>query len=449
MSLAQEQQKSAFKVGLMAIVSLLVLVGVVFWLRGRSLSGGESHSVWFHDVDSMREGAAVQLMGIRVGFVESVEPVVKDGEYRVNVKFNLQKEGIKIPRGATISIEQAGIVGEKFLEISPPPLLYAHLPWPKNGLPFSEKLPKVHLKTLQGWKSVGQVESVEKARNGMATIAFRVMSAGLKWPEMLEYKINPPTEAGQAWYLSAEPPKGLPLPNYQASKLPYVVIEPMRMRKFLEVQLASAEALRTTNEKVNLLLSDETMTSLTQTVGNLESLSAQAKSFVGHADSLLSAVGPDVDKLVATSNELVDLVSDVSTHINAVIGQPEFRTHILETASSIHQSAESLDVLLSDPALKATLQQAQSATTDLAQVSSLVRTTVETQKLHEKMGNALVELDESVTRMNAILQSLEPVLADEDASVQQTLDNAKETSAELKKFSEKLNKRFLLWRLLF
>ena len=71
---------STVKVGILTIVSLSLLIFVLIWLRGRGLGGGTSYDVLFKDVDGMREGAPVQMMGIRVGFVDLVEAVQESGK---------------------------------------------------------------------------------------------------------------------------------------------------------------------------------------------------------------------------------------------------------------------------------------------------------------------------------------------------------------------------------
>ncbi|MEB3206497.1 MAG: MlaD family protein [Vampirovibrionales bacterium] len=442
------QQMNAFRVGLLALVSVIVLGATILWLRGRSLGGGEQFTVYFHDVDSMREGAPVQLMGIRVGFVDNVSPKIQNGEYRVAVTFSVQHRDVKIPQGSTLSIEQAGLVGEKFLEITPPPLQQILIPWPEHGLPLSHQLPVVKFLFQQGWQTVGQVESLERLNAKLARVSFRFNRPGFQIPEQgVHYVLHHPSNMNTTWTLQARCDKTPPSSALSDDR--FTILEPTRIRKFLEVQLASAEALQTTNEKINTLLSDATLASLTHTVTNLESLSREATDVLINANGLMSAIGPDLDHLVEASNEMVSLVGAVSKDLDAVIGEPEFQQNVIQTAATIHDSAEALSALLKDPALKQTLAQAQSATHDLAKVTSLVRSTVETQKLHDKMGSTLTTLDEGVDRLNRILIEVEPLVQDKDGSLKSTLKDARTSASELKKFSQKLNGRFLLWRLIF
>ena len=56
-------KSNAVKVGLFTLLSLGVLFGTVYWLKSREFQQGLAYSVSFPDVDGLREGAPVQLMG--------------------------------------------------------------------------------------------------------------------------------------------------------------------------------------------------------------------------------------------------------------------------------------------------------------------------------------------------------------------------------------------------
>ena len=79
---------SSFKVGLLTLTALLILIFSIMWIKGRALSAGERLFVDFKDVNGMRPGSAVQLMGFRIGQVEEIQPVLTnlDDPY-IRVKF--------------------------------------------------------------------------------------------------------------------------------------------------------------------------------------------------------------------------------------------------------------------------------------------------------------------------------------------------------------------------
>ena len=111
---------SSFKVGILAIVALSILLFTVLWIKGRSFSSAERIEVHFKDVNGMRPGSGVQMMGMRVGQVEEIIPVVENESSYVKLRFVITNPDIKIPKASMLSIQQSGLIGEQFLEITPP-----------------------------------------------------------------------------------------------------------------------------------------------------------------------------------------------------------------------------------------------------------------------------------------------------------------------------------------
>lgn len=108
----------SFKVGILAIVALTILLFTVLWIKGRSFSSAERIEVQFKDVNGMRPGSGVQMMGLRVGQVEEITPVVNGDSSYVKMKFVITEPGITIPKASMLSIQQSGLIGEQFLEIT-------------------------------------------------------------------------------------------------------------------------------------------------------------------------------------------------------------------------------------------------------------------------------------------------------------------------------------------
>ena len=111
---------SSLKVGILTLTAISILIFTVLWVKGRSLSAGERIDLAFKDVNGMRAGSAVQMMGLRIGQVEDVIPVIQGKDSFVKVRFVITEKGVKIPYASTISIQQSGIIGEQFLEVTPP-----------------------------------------------------------------------------------------------------------------------------------------------------------------------------------------------------------------------------------------------------------------------------------------------------------------------------------------
>ena len=78
---------SSFKVGILSLIALLIFFCTVLWVKGRAFSSAERIEVYFKDVNGMRPGSAVQMMGLRVGQVEEIIPVIENESSYVKLKF--------------------------------------------------------------------------------------------------------------------------------------------------------------------------------------------------------------------------------------------------------------------------------------------------------------------------------------------------------------------------
>ena len=136
---------SSFKVGLLAFISLVLLLGVVIRVKGRTFSNADRVEVRFKDVNGMRPGAAVQMMGMRVGQVEEIEPVTTEDENYVKVKFVITDSDIDIPKASALSIQQSGLIGELFLEITPPKTRTVYLPMVTKDILYKDDVVKMKL----------------------------------------------------------------------------------------------------------------------------------------------------------------------------------------------------------------------------------------------------------------------------------------------------------------
>ena len=116
----KQRYTSALKVGILTLSAIFILIFTVLWVKGRSLSAGERIDIAFNDVNGMRAGSAVQMMGLRIGQVEEITPVMQGKDSYVRLRFVVTEKGVKIPPASTISIQQSGIIGEQFLEVTPP-----------------------------------------------------------------------------------------------------------------------------------------------------------------------------------------------------------------------------------------------------------------------------------------------------------------------------------------
>ena len=74
---------SSFKVGILALSAIIILLFTVMWVKGKAISSADRITVSFKDVNGMRPGSGVQMMGVRIGQVEEIKPKINSSEWRL------------------------------------------------------------------------------------------------------------------------------------------------------------------------------------------------------------------------------------------------------------------------------------------------------------------------------------------------------------------------------
>lgn len=107
----------AAKVGFVTVVSAALLGASAVWLtRYQVRKTGYELLLTYSDVNGLAPGAAVMLMGVRVGRVLTVDP---DTDL-VRVRCLIEEDKIKLYQGSKFKIYSKGLIGDKALEIFPP-----------------------------------------------------------------------------------------------------------------------------------------------------------------------------------------------------------------------------------------------------------------------------------------------------------------------------------------
>jgi len=103
-------------VGLFLIVGIICLGYLSIKLGKMEIFGGEGYNVQavFSDSGGLRTGSAVEIAGVEVGRVKSV--VLED--YQAKIMIHLSQD-VKIQEDSIASIKTKGLIGEKYVEISP------------------------------------------------------------------------------------------------------------------------------------------------------------------------------------------------------------------------------------------------------------------------------------------------------------------------------------------
>jgi len=110
------------KVGLFVLMAAIILTFFVISVTDLTIfERGRHLQVVFGFASGIREAAPVRLAGVEVGLVKKLEVFrdASDGN-KTKVKINVWiRDNIDIPADSKITINQLGILGEKYLEIIP------------------------------------------------------------------------------------------------------------------------------------------------------------------------------------------------------------------------------------------------------------------------------------------------------------------------------------------
>ena len=104
------------KVGAFTVVGIILFGAAAMLLGGFSFGKGDVYTLYagFHEVIGITPQSAVRLSGVPVGTVQDVR---NDGG-GVTVTLAIQGD-VKIPRGSHVTIGAAGVMGDKFINITP------------------------------------------------------------------------------------------------------------------------------------------------------------------------------------------------------------------------------------------------------------------------------------------------------------------------------------------
>lgn len=449
---------SSFKVGILTLIALFILLFTILWVKGRSFSSGKRTEVIFHDVNGMRPGSGVQMMGLRIGQVEEIIPVINGDNSYVKLRFVITEPGISIPKASAFSIQQSGLIGEQFLEITPPRTKTTYISV-FNDANLLYKDDPVEIKLDKKYYDVGKVKDVQVMSTQMVPPILQE-KIKTKYAYRVDYVINLPglilpdymlgkivTENGtKKLNISMLDKTVLPFPKQTS---PYTVIDPMRISDFLDLQYKAAESLTETTLKVNELLSDGVIADLKQSVNNISVLTAKASTTIAKAELLIDSTKKDLDSMMVMAEKASNNFNKVSDNINNVIGDDKFKPTLMSTATSVDKLAKNLNKVLDNTDSKQMAADMQSVVRNLNDISAYVSAMTKDEKLKSQLSTTVKNVNKAMSDLSNALELVNGMTPDQKCQLQQIVEDTSVTTSNLKKFSEKLNKKFLLFRLMF
>ena len=103
-------------VGLFIIAGILCLGYLSIKLGKMEIVGSKGYEIYgvFSNVGGLKVGSSVEIAGVTIGRVTSVSL----GDYQARVVLNLPTD-LKVQEDAIASVKTRGLIGEKYIEITP------------------------------------------------------------------------------------------------------------------------------------------------------------------------------------------------------------------------------------------------------------------------------------------------------------------------------------------
>lgn len=450
---------SSFKVGLLTLLSLILLIGVVLKVKGRAFSSAPRVEIQFKDVNGMRPGAGVQMMGLKVGQVEEITPKIMGDDSYVNVKFVITEPNVSIPKASAFSIQQSGLIGELFLEITPPKTRTIYIPMVSKDVLYKDD--SVEMKLSDDFHDVGIIKDIQVITREALPYSFRdkikttyaykidyiINLPGLIMPEFLKGEAISYKNGSKKLRISSIDNTILPYPKQTS---PYTIIEPMRIADFLDWQYKAAESLTETNMKINTLLSDKTISELQMTVNNIDEITRKASTTVDKVNQLIDDSRGDIKELISLVNHATADFNALSGNLNNIVGDPMFKKNIISATMSVDQLAHNLNKIMgNEEESRKMAEDIRTITNNLSEISSSVNKMTKDDNLKRELTSTIANANKALDGISTTLASVNKMTPENKTELDSILEDTKVTTCNLRKFSEKLNKRFLIFRLLF
>lgn len=115
-----KKYSNELSVGVFVFLGLLCVAYLTLKLGNVEIfsDSGYTLSAKFNSITGLRQGAEVEVAGVKVGKVTSIDLVNRDGVYQASVQLRIP-EGLKVYEDASVSIKTSGIIGDKYVHLEP------------------------------------------------------------------------------------------------------------------------------------------------------------------------------------------------------------------------------------------------------------------------------------------------------------------------------------------
>lgn len=223
----------------------------------------------------------------------------------------------------------------------------------------------------------------------------------------------------------------------------------MRISDFLELQYRAAHSLASMNDRVMEILSDELVEDIRESVNNVNELTKKATTTIDKANALLDSSKDEIAVILKQTDILTKKLAVLSDNLNDVVGDKEAKKSLYSTIKSVGRLADNVNKVMENPETAEMIDDLAEISRNLADISCYVNEFAGDEQLKTNLKETIQGMNNAIKEVNENLKNANKMSKDEELSVNNAVADAVVTTRNLRKFSEKLNKRFLLFRLMF
>ena len=186
---------------------------------------------------------------------------------------------------------------------------------------------------------------------------------------------------------------------------------------------------------------------LTKSVSNFKELTAQATTTLEKAEKLIETSKNDIDAIVWMMTDATNNFNKLATNINGIVTDENFKPALYDTADAIKNLSKQLSPIIGAVDAKEFAEDLNSVMNNLNDISTAVNKLTKDENVKRKFIDSVDNLNITMCQVSKALETVNG--KGDKENLKHIVEDTTVTIENLKKFSEKLNKRFLLFRLMF
>lgn len=366
---AQNKPNYEYRVGLFAVIALIMLFWGWSWLKDFSFHPPQRFQVQFQDIAGLTKNAPVQVNGVRVGTVDKIE---LKGKGQVICSLRIPAENTVIPQGSSITIQTLGLVGAKYVEISlpkekpgepiPPPIEPGSLVMGQDPVRVELYVNRIAANISQFSDSLSSLkarESISKAAEDSGAAMQNIKDAAAKFKNNMDRLSDATTEFKQG----AGDASGFFVQG----------------KSTLQKISGMAEEWQTTSHKINHLVDQPNFNSnIKETVKLAKETALKIQEAVHELNQTLDNKDMRADMLSMLNklNNSTESINQSMQIVRQVAGDQQLRSDLKEAMSNAKDAMTKADNLLSNPNFindaRNTMAQLRSASTQVSEMAQRI-----------------------------------------------------------------------------